>query len=524
MGAALLVCRVVLAGVFVFAGVAKLADLDGSRQAVGDFGVPERFAGVAGLLLPVAELAAGVALVPVFSARFGALGAGVLLVGFIAAIGNALAHGRQPDCHCFGQVHSEPAGWMTLARNLVLLGLAGFVAIGGWRHAGVSATHWVSVVRAAWLVAIVAGVVIVLLICFQVWFSLQLLSQNGRTLGRLEALEDALAGVASALGLAENGAGVDPGPLGHGLHGGGLPVGSRAPSFELEDVDGQSRSLGSLLSGDRRLMLLFSDAGCGPCDALMPQLAGWQCEHAEELQIAVIASGDPERNRAKAAEHGLELVLLQSGREVSDVYQAHGTPMALVIAADGMIASPTVGGPDAITTLVAQATRPELAVRGVPSAIANGNGAAPRPAPPPPPDTSRVGEPAPELVLASLEGREVALKDLYHERTVAIFWNPGCGFCQRMLADLKAFEDGPPEGAPRLVVISSGDPDRVSEQEIRSTVLLDSESEAMSAFGAGGTPMGVLIDEGRIASPVAAGADAVFELIHSSIAREEALR
>jgi hypothetical protein len=194
-----------------------------------------------------------------------------------------------------------------------------------------------------------------------------------------------------------------------------------------------------------------------------------------------------------------------------------------VIGEDGMIASPTVGGSEAITTLLAQATRPAIAIRQhVPSANGHQNGAAARAAPPP--DTSRLGEPAPLLELSNLDGDRVALKDLYAQRTVAIFWNPGCGFCQRMLPDLKTFEDHPPEGVPRLVVISSGDGDRVREHETRSIVLLDTESEAMSAFGAGGTPMGVLVDEGRIASPVAAGADAVFELIHASIGEHDTVR
>ena len=79
----------------------------------------------------------------------------------------------------------------------------------------------------------------------------------------------------------------------------------------------------------------------------------------------------------------------------------------------------------------------------MPAANGHQNGGEPRPAPPPP-DTSRVGEHAPELVLVDLDGQQVALKDLYAERTVAIFWNPGCGFCQRMLSDLKTFEDDPP--------------------------------------------------------------------------------
>ncbi len=225
MGAVLLVCRLLLAGVFVLAGGAKLGDLAGSRRAVVGFGVPERFAAAVGVMVPVAEVAVGVALLPVASARFGSLGAALLLVCFSAGIVNALAHGRSPDCHCFGQVHSAPAGWRTLARNLALLGVAGFVVIAGWDNAGVSATRWVTEVSAAWLVGIVAGVIIVALISFQTWFSLQLLSQNGRALGRLDALEASLNEIRGALGLADPQTAMDPGPLGHGLEGGGLPIG-----------------------------------------------------------------------------------------------------------------------------------------------------------------------------------------------------------------------------------------------------------------------------------------------------------
>jgi methylamine dehydrogenase accessory protein MauD len=513
MSVGLLVCRLVLAGVFVTAGLAKLADLAGSRQAVVEFGVPQRLAATAGVLLPLFELAVAVALVPVVSARFGALAAVVLLIVFVASIANAMAHGRAPDCHCFGQVHSAPAGWPTLARNSVLLGVAGFVTVGGWRSGGLSATHWLTLVSTSWLVVIAAGLLIVGLVAFQVWFSMQLLSQNGRTLGRLEAVEAMLVGLTDRLGIAHNSA-VDSGPLGYGLSGGGLAVGSRAPQFELESVDGGRYSLASLLSG-RRLLLLFTDAGCGPCTALMPEIARWQREHDRRLEIVLVASGDQDANRAKAAEHGLQRVLLQGGREVADAYQAHGTPMAVVVSPAGVVESPTVGGSEAITTLVAQATRPAFAIQQVPSGNANRNGSDRRPLRSP--DSSRVGEAAPELTIASLHGEPIALGDLYIEPIVAIFWNPGCGFCQRMLADLRAFEDEPPTGAPRLVVISSGDPGRIREQEIRSLVLMDPEGAAMSAFGAGGTPMGVLVQGGRIASPVAAGADAVFALISSRL-------
>ena len=493
---------------FAVAGVAKLRDLAGSRQAVIGFGVPERLAGVVGVLVPAAELLVAGALVPTGSAPFGALGAAVLLIGFAAGIAVAMIRGVAPDCHCFGQLHSEPAGWRALVRNLVLLGLTGFVAIGGWRSPGVSATQWLVDAEPAVLVAAGAGIVISALIAFVVWFCLQLLQQNGRTLARLEALEAAL----TRLG------GVDGQPvaLGAGVARDGLPVGSAALEFSAPAADGQPYSLRSLLAGGRPLMLIFSAAGCGPCEALMPELAGWQREHSGRLQIAVLAAGDEEENRRKAAEHGIERVLLQPDRQIADAYQVPGTPSAVVIGADGVIQTPVVGGAEAIRTLVSRATAPGFAIRHAPAPNGHRNGAAPAP----PPDASRIGDPAPELELHDLGGEAVALVDLYAKRTVAIFWNPGCGFCQRMLAGLKALEDDPPVGAPELVVISTGEADAVRGQQIRSRVLLDPRGEAMRAFDAGGTPMGVLVEERKIASPVAAGADAVFELIQAAASRD----
>ena len=79
-----LVVQVLLAAVFATAGVGKLLDLPGSRRALADFGVPERAAPIAALLLPLAELATAVALVLHPSARWGAVGALVLLLAFIA--------------------------------------------------------------------------------------------------------------------------------------------------------------------------------------------------------------------------------------------------------------------------------------------------------------------------------------------------------------------------------------------------------------------------------------------------------
>ena len=129
MQSVLLVLRLGLSAVFLVAGFAKLADLAGSRAALRDFGVPARLSSPFGVLLPLAELAVAVALVPAASAWWGALGALALLLVFVAGIGYALSRGRTPDCHCFGQLHSAPAGPSTLVRNLVLAALAAVVIV-----------------------------------------------------------------------------------------------------------------------------------------------------------------------------------------------------------------------------------------------------------------------------------------------------------------------------------------------------------------------------------------------------------
>jgi thiol-disulfide isomerase/thioredoxin len=107
----------------------------------------------------------------------------------------------------------------------------------------------------------------------------------------------------------------------------------------------------------------------------------------------------------------------------------------------------------------------------------------------------------------------VKLKDFRGEKRLVLFWNPGCGFCQQMLDDLKAFEANPSEGTPKVLVVSSGTLEANKEMGLSSPVVLDQEFATGSAFGAGGTPTAVLVDEnGNVASEVAVGAPAVLAL------------
>ena len=80
----------------------------------------------------------------------------------------------------------------------------------------------------------------------------------------------------------------------------GLPVGSEAPNFGLEDLRGKTLTLDSVSSSGKPVMLLFTDPGCGPCNALLPEVSRWQEQHQEKLTVALISRGDGEENGAKA--------------------------------------------------------------------------------------------------------------------------------------------------------------------------------------------------------------------------------
>jgi thiol-disulfide isomerase/thioredoxin/uncharacterized membrane protein YphA (DoxX/SURF4 family) len=487
MDAALLIARLLLAAVFALAGVAKLSDLKGSRKAIIDFGLPAPLASTLALLLPMAELAVAAALIAASSAWWGALGALGLLLLFAVGISINLARGRKPECHCFGQLHSAPAGWRTLSRNAVLAAVAAFVVWEGTGGggAGPSALSWPGNLTSTQLVAFVFGLVVLGLLLSQWWFLMHLLRQNGRLLVRVETLEARL-GVGGVA------------PSGNGSQArqqAGLPVGSEAPGFALSGLHGEALTLDSLRSSGKPVMLIFTDPDCGPCNVLLPEVGRWQEEHSDKLTVALISRGEAEENRTKAQEHALGNVLLQEDWEVSEAYRVGGTPSAVLVGADGVVKSSVAGGPDAIRGLVANLLRPQAPV----------------------PVTKKVGDAVPEVRLPDLEGNSIALEDFRGEQTLVLFWNPGCGFCQRMLPDLKELEEDPPEGTPKLLVVSAGPEEANREMGLASPVVLDQQFAVGRAFGASGTPSGVLVDAGgKVASEVVVGAQAVLKLAKAS--------
>jgi thiol-disulfide isomerase/thioredoxin/uncharacterized membrane protein YphA (DoxX/SURF4 family) len=505
MSILLLVARLLLAVVFVVSGLAKIADLKGSQKAVKGFGVPSFLATPLGTILPFAELAVAIALIPTASALYGAIGAAFLLVVFIVGISANLSVGRQPDCHCFGQLHSEPIGASTLIRNVILALVAGFVIWQGvaYSNVGLSAVNWITTLTAFQAVAVVVGVILVALVAVETWLLLQTMTQQGRLLVRLELLEE------NGVGASDN----DNTPLI------GLPEDTPAPDFELPDLDANMISLSGILAQTadtkKAAFLVFTSPNCGPCQAMMPNYVEWQEKYADKLTLIMITQGTVEENRAKIKGYGVTHLLLQQDKEVADSFKVRGTPSGVAIRYDGGTYGKMAEGEDNIKALLQEFTadvEPKL-----PNPLLEVNRPHNGMAFPVPP---KIGEAAPDLALLDLDDNMIKLSDFRGTPTLLLFWNPGCSFCQGMLQDLliweKEQERKPVKGTPKLLIISIGGTKMDNQMGFKSTVILDDTASSYSAarwFKAGGTPMGILLDEnGIVSSKLAEGAVEVMEL------------
>jgi len=330
-----LALRVLLGAVFLTAAIGKLADIRGSRQAMRDFGLRGPAADAVGVLLPVAELATAAALIVRPTAQWGGLAALILLLAFMAGIGNAMRLGMSPECHCFGQIQSSPAGRGTLLRNAVLAAIS--VVIVGW-GSGPAITTWVDARSAAELAAIGTGV------CAVVFGALAL--QMRQRLSRL----------GESLGMAQRMAATMP-P--------GIPIGTPAPDFSLSGLDGEEVTLDALLAPGRPSLLVFISPTCYSCMELLPKLTRWKRTLAERLTVAVISTGSLEDNRPTIEEHGLDDMLLQERAEVIEAYRIRGTPAAVLLTPAGAIASNVAESVSGIEPLI------RLALRGTADPVAD---------------------------------------------------------------------------------------------------------------------------------------------------------
>jgi peroxiredoxin len=137
----------------------------------------------------------------------------------------------------------------------------------------------------------------------------------------------------------------------------GLRAGTPAPGFRLPDLQGHVVSLDDYRN--RRVLLVFSDPHCGPCDELAPHLVRLHEEHHNNgLAVILVGRGNKEENRRKAEQFGFRFpVVVQDNWKLSKQYGIFATPVAFFIGENGVIASDVAMGKDAILALAADVAR-----------------------------------------------------------------------------------------------------------------------------------------------------------------------
>lgn len=267
-------------------------------------------------------------------------------------------------------------------------------------------------------------------------------------------------------------------------------AGTRAPAFTVTDLEGARVTLTSLLDPVKPLLLVFINPTCTSCHEALGDIGGWQHVYNDRLDIAVISTGEATTNRPLATEHGLQRLFLQRDRELIKRYGLAMAPAAVVVQPDGRISADPHYGQAAIRQLVAGTLGVDVA-----------------PAPPVP-QMVRRGDPAPRIDGVDLNGKPVSLDDYLGAPFLLVFWDPECGYCEKLLPRIRAFEYATTR-VP-LVVVSTGTIVANRALRLTSPIMIDDKRTIAGAYGLSGTPAALLIGaKGIVASEVANGAQAV---------------
>lgn len=505
----LLIARLLLTAVFGTAGVTKAIDRDGTSRALIGFGVPESLAKPFGWLLPVIEIGVAVALLPLATAWVGAIAAFSLLLIFTTAMGVSLARGQAPDCHCFGAIHSEPVSGSTIARNVSLMAVAGLIILQGKEQAGASAINWLTELKTSEAINLCLMLTAIGLLTAAVVLIRRTFTQQATLLAKMEAIR-------ITLDLEENFENIVLNREEATLPDEGLPVGAMAPAFSLIGVDDEhlnrTITLDDLLADGKPIMLFFASPNCVPCKSLLPAVKAWEREYGDRLAFVVISKGKSDETFDHMTKYNLNH-LLQADSSVADAYRSRWTPGAVLIDADGKIASEMTYGEDeirkvfngiiasdefqAMAAKVSGATVRRLPVLKTKSVL-------------------QLGEPAPAFALPDLQGRIVHSKDLFTKPTILLFWHPECIFCRKMVDYMKIWEQAPLDSSRQLVYISYGDTRQTREMNgnLQSLTLMDPDFNAGFLYGGRHTPSAILIEPGgKIASSLAVGDNSVLALL-----------
>lgn len=301
----------VLAGVLALSGATKLRARRETLDAFVSLRIPSWIRRrPAAVVLPWVELLLAIALIasPDRVLVVVTVGVTVLMATYTAVIARALTFAEPVTCSCFGRLGGHRVDRLTLVRNLLLTGLglwALLIAIGGGSFlmaAGdLDAGGWAAVAAAL-------------------------------TIGATSALIAAGA----------------RGPIGAYGEGEFDYLRSPIPFARVRFLDGGSETLRGLASTQARLLLILSP-NCAPCRRLGDQVEAWAARLEPNVSVLTIYpdSLDP----AEAYAHHRDRIASDLEGNVGAVFAITGTPAAVLLGADGLLAGGPVVGPEAIVEM-----------------------------------------------------------------------------------------------------------------------------------------------------------------------------
>ncbi len=487
MEVVLLILRIGLAAIFGLAGIAKFLDRDGSEKAFKEFGVPETIARPSSIALSIFEIVIAALFLFTTTSWYASVSASFLLILFVGQMIYQMAKGNAPDCHCFGQLHSEPVGKKSLIRNMIFAVPAGFLVIQGNGNQGMSLGD-----PNLDIMQLIFGVTIIAFLVAVLFYLKKVSDQQTELMKRIEVMEL----------IARDGGQVTREEAGHPHE--GLPIGAVFPDFALPDLSGKTVSLADLRIDGLPVLFFFVSPTCNPCKALVPEFEEWQVDLKDKVKLVFVSTGKPEENAEKFSGEAAKLFLIQNEREVAESVRAQWTPTGILMDRHGRIASHVAAGDAAIRLLVAKIKDEDLSQEFTYFTTSNGHAHS----------NNRIGENIPTFSLADIRGNEVNNDYFKNKQTLVAFWSLTCPHCQDMMSDLREWDKTKGKDEPNLVVFSDGEKEPHEAFELRSPIILEKDYQTAAGFGMFGTPSAVLVNEsGKIISETAAGAHDIWALV-----------
>jgi hypothetical protein len=297
--------------VMLISGVAKVGRPTATRDAFMAMGVPRALRSETLITaVPYVEIALGVLLLATWSWPLAVVAAATtaLFAAYWVLVLRVLRRGEEVDCGCFGALGDDRVSGTTLARNSLLVVLAGLATAFGAAGSGVvpavrdfGTTDWWWLLLSA---AVAATAVLVV---------------------GPRRPEPAVA---------------DDDPLDY----------ERAPiPFALLEDESGTRVTLTQLASERPQLLLFLSTTCWACESVVEKVPAWMSQLGP-VEISTVFTEPLERVPANVRADGVH-TFFDVEQGATQTF-ANGRPSAVLLGADGALAGGPVAGANAVVTFV----------------------------------------------------------------------------------------------------------------------------------------------------------------------------